>query len=343
MREGLLYDIMVDMDERPEGWNKELYDKLSHDFLITCAQNDGIEEWNQAYEAYLRSEWGRRFPSEGYDSENIGKLFDNRSGFVKPDFQDEDFTDEIRKKANFSGVHLEGADFHFAHLEGARFNSAHLEGAEFILAIVDGETLFFSNTIDDKSDFTGTSLSSARIEPELRTQLERNIRQLRWEQWYTMPKFYPDLAEIKTKLISKFSSGKIPEKKNWETKHSWVDRIINAFVRLFWWISNYGSSTKRVIAVFFGWNLMWALIYQYILPLQTHPILAGAVTTVLDAHDFIIALLQTNLMMFSITDLAAIVLDYPALLCVTIHIVVGYFILAALITRLGIMFQNLSP
>ncbi len=158
-----------------------------------------------------------------------------------------------------------------------------------------------------------------------------------------MPKFYPDLAEIKTKLISKISSGKIPEKKNWETKHSWVDRIINAFVRLFWWISNYGSSTKRVIAVFFGWNLMWALIYQYILPLQTHPILAGAVTTVLDAHDFIIAFLQTNLMMFSITDLAAIVLDYPALLCVTIHIVVGYFILAALITRLGIMFQNLSP
>ncbi len=82
-----------------------------------------------------------------------------------------------------------------------------------------------------------------------------------------MPKFYPDLAEIKTKLISKFSSGKFPEKKNWETNHSWVDRIINAFVRLFWWISNYGSSTKRVIAVFFGWNLIWALIYQYILPL----------------------------------------------------------------------------
>ncbi len=88
----------------------QLYDKLSHDFLITCAQNDGIEEWNQAYEAYLRSEWGRRFPSEGYDSENIGKLFDNRSGFVKPDFQDEDFTDEIRKKAKIPGVHLEGAD-----------------------------------------------------------------------------------------------------------------------------------------------------------------------------------------------------------------------------------------
>lgn len=69
MREGLLYDIMVDVDERPEGWNKELYDRLSHDFLITCAQNDGIEEWNQEYAAYLRYEWGRRFPSEGYDSE----------------------------------------------------------------------------------------------------------------------------------------------------------------------------------------------------------------------------------------------------------------------------------
>ena len=71
--------------------------------------------------------------------------------------------------------------------------------------------------------------------------------------------------------------------------------------------------------------------------------MTGAVTTVLDAHDFIIAFLQTNLMMFSITDLAAIVLDYPALLCVTIHIVLGTSFLQLSSPVIGIMFQNLSP
>ena len=42
MKEGLIYDIMVDVNKRPEGWNKELYDKLSYDFRIECAKNGEI-------------------------------------------------------------------------------------------------------------------------------------------------------------------------------------------------------------------------------------------------------------------------------------------------------------
>jgi hypothetical protein len=49
------------MVERPERWNKELYDKLSFEYLIECAKNHRIDEWNQVYEAYLRSEWKRIF------------------------------------------------------------------------------------------------------------------------------------------------------------------------------------------------------------------------------------------------------------------------------------------
>ena len=30
---------MVDVNIRPEGWNKELYDKLSFEYLIECAKN----------------------------------------------------------------------------------------------------------------------------------------------------------------------------------------------------------------------------------------------------------------------------------------------------------------
>ncbi len=87
----------------------------------------------------------------------------------------------------------------------------------------------------------------------------------------------------------------------------------------------------------------WAFIYQFVLPLQSVPILVGTNTMVLHTPTIITAVMQTNLMMFSITDVATKNLDYPALIFVTVQIVIGYFILAALITRLGIMFQNLSP
>lgn len=540
MSEGLFYHIMVDVNKRLEGWNKELYDKLSFDFLIKCAKNGKINEWNLAYEAYLRSEWERIFPVEKYQKENNWRLFDYGSGFVRPNYikknfknaiiegarfsggdihtdnyehvsqketcisretqENSDYLDEDSLKAEswkahqeekyFSGMHLEGADFREAHLEmadfrgvhleGARlgmaylteanfreaylerarfgkahlerayfkqahleranfwgaklekacfkkahlmkayfkksslfgvcferahlekadFRWAHLEGAKFIFAIVDGETLFTKNTIDTKTDFTGTPISATRIDPELRTKLERNIRHIHWEKWYKKPKFYPFFGYCinslwglccriqhlfkdtsKDKPKGRYDSKDYPSLENstlyrrvrkvlsWSNNHSatmitiseqdveeiddeeqesetklcWVDRIINAFVRFFWWISDYGSSTKRIIAVFFGWNILWAFIYYYALPSIPEPFLAGTNTTVLNVSHIGTAVLQTNLMMFSITDLATDGLHFLPMLFVTTHIVVGYFILAALITRLGIMFQNLSP
>ncbi|WP_209315031.1 pentapeptide repeat-containing protein [Methanocorpusculum sp. GPch4] len=494
--------------EWPIVYNKELYEIISYDYLIKCAKNKRILEWNHAYEAYLKSEWEKMFPDERYDLENIGELFFEGSYFVRPDYVMKDFRKAIQegvkltglhlegasfycsrlegacfseahlegtdfsyahlegtdfsyahleeadfeeahleevdfeeghleeadfeeghlKGANFSNAHLEnanflgahlmganfynahlesanflgahledadfpmahlggvdfsnkhlegaifsyahlervnflsthlegaifsyahleetdlrsayleGTDFSYAHLEGANFDNAHLEGAKFILAIFNGETLFNDNLIDTKTDFTGTSLSSARIYPELRTQLERNIRQLRWTEWYNKSKLYPILAKIKNPNIVYISPRNFPEEPEWYMKRCWVDTIINAFVRTFWRISDYGSSTKRIIAIFFSWNILWAVIYYYLLPF-----LPGTSTTVLNVSNIWAAILQTNLMMFSITDLATEGLDILPMFFVTIHIVVGYFILAALITRLGIMFQNLSP
>jgi len=396
------------MSEILDGWNKELYDNLSFEYLIECAKNGKIDEWNQLYENYLISEWERLFPNKKYDTKNYGEFFEYYSGLKRPDYSGKDFNDAIQEGAkftffylkgsdisfahldganfteafldgvDFTGAHLErvnfwnahldganftkafldgthftyshldganfteafldGADILLAHLDGANFIQAHFEGANFNYAIVNGETLFVNNTIDDKTDFTGTSLSAPRIDPELRTKLERNIRHLRWKEWYDKPKLYPAIAKIKSTLTVKLSLKTSNEKKKWGTKLCWIDKIINAFVRIFWWISDYGSSTKRIIAVFFGWNILWAVIYYYLLPF-----LPGISTTILNVSNIWTAILQTNLMMFSITDLATEGLNLFPMLCVTTHIVVGYFILAALITRLGIMFQNLSP
>lgn len=306
------------MVERSEEWNRELYDKLSYDFLIECAQNDEIKKWNEAFEAYLKFEWERLIPNQAFDMENIVHLPNFYSEWIFPIFSDKDivlsppnpakftgailigvdFRSACLKNAdfrssrlegtNFIGVHLENADFRFAylkkaqfnvafldgaqfsesqlaeakftwaqlngadfyqahleganfggadiegaifretrlkganfnganlkrtdfsgadlektyfsashlesaylelvdlreshlsgsHLEGTAFRGAQLEGVDFTYAILDGGTQFIDNTIDDKTNFTGTNLSVARIESKLRKHLERNIRKL---------------------------------------------------------------------------------------------------------------------------------------------------------------------
>ena len=367
--EGLFYDIMV---ERPEGWNEDLYNKLSLEYLIECAKNEQFDEWNQAYEAYLKSEWKRLFPDEKYDLGNIGKLFYDGSEFVRPDFQEIDFTDAIKEQAyfidahlegayfmsanledanidrahleganfngahlkgvNFNGahlenasfgyanlenayfknahlenadlhdVHLEGASFNGAHLEDARIEYAHLEGAQITLAVVNGDTLFFANTIDDKTDFTGTSLSSARILPELRTQLERNIRQIRWEKWYN-----------DNKLLA------IP-------------------ARIFWKISDYGSSTRAVLYTFLFSNVIFTMFY---LTLRDADLLHGSILS--SGNDLLLAYMQTTLVPFGILGIDLTTLSPIPITIIFIQVIFGYTILAALVTRMAIMFQNLSP
>ena len=311
----IFYDNMV---QNHDGWNKELYDKLSFAYLIECAENNKIREWNQEYQKYLKSEWKRLIPNQEFDMENIVHLPNFYSEWIFPIFNDKDivlsphnpakFTGAILigvdfrsaclkdvdfrssrlEGTNFIGVHLENADFRFcylkkaqfnvaflngaqfsesqlaeakftwaqlngtdfyqAHLEGAKFGGADIEGAifretrlkganfnganlkrtdfsgadlektyfseshlesadldlvnlreshlsgshlegtafrgaqlegvDFTYAILDGGTLFIDNTINDKTDFTGTNLSVVRMDPKLRKHLERNIRKL---------------------------------------------------------------------------------------------------------------------------------------------------------------------
>jgi len=340
------------MVEEPKGWNE----KLSYDFLIECAKNDKIDEWNMAYEAYLRYEWVRLFPSEMYDLENIGKLFCDDVGFERLEYKGKSFNDDISDGADFSNAHLEGvdfsythldvakfektylkgaeffmshlkdADFSYAHLENADFCDAHLEGAElsyahlegaifintdlkgaiFNLAVVNGETQFtYSDKpidIDRRTDFTGTSLSSARILPELRTKLERNIRQIHWEHWYKDNK----LLEIPT--------------------------------RAFWNISDYGTSACVILFTFIFSNFIFTMFY---LALRDAGLLDGSILS--SGNDLLLAYMQTTLVPFGILGIDLTTLSLFPVFIIFVQVIFGYTILAALVTRMAIMFQNLSP
>ncbi len=175
-----------------------------------------------------------------------------------------DFKNAILDGANFHNVHIEGADFYFtklkgttffgSHLDGATYWNTHLEEAIFHYTIVNGDTLFIENYIDTKTNFIGTSLSSARILPELKTQLERNIWQIRWEEWYK----YNKMLEIPAKV--------------------------------FWKISDYGSSTLSILFTFLFSNVIFTMFY---LALRDAGLLDGSILS--SGNDLLLAYMQTTL------------------------------------------------
>jgi len=163
---------MVDVDERPEGWNKELYDKLSFEYLIEGSQNNKIEEWNLAYEEYLKSEWMRIFPDKEYDLKNIGELFNIQSDFVKPHFMGQppnyaihgivDLSHAILIGAVFSSIYLGGAYFRWARLDGASFNGINLEHTNFKSANLQKAYLKGANLVE--AEFNDAHLNGTHFE-----------------------------------------------------------------------------------------------------------------------------------------------------------------------------------
>ena len=380
------------MDEKPEGWNQELYEKLSFEYLVECGENERIGEWNSLYLEYLESEWKRLYSEGKWDPIDSVRMVVSNPQLIGPDFSGANFQEahleavdfrgaqlesaefrgaqlegaafrgahlegaNFRKAclkgtyfeaahlegAKFSGAHLEGGDFLWAHLEGtdfvwahleevafvwahlegadfsrahlggADFSRAHLEGAKFIYSIVDGETLFTENAMDGKTDFTGTGISATRIDPLLRTKLEKNIREIRWKAWYKNHKF------------------------------------LQIIMRPFWLLTDYGASTIRPVCAFILWNTIFAIIYflwlgndfEELMTLYTTPFWTNIGDNVII---FLTDWMKSNLMIISLTDMATTKIEPFTLFFVFLHVFGGYFILVALVARLSIMFQNLSP
>lgn len=223
---------------------------LSKDFLVQCAEQHNVEEWNSRYEQYLSEEWEIHFSGIPFSYDAVKNLF-SCDGFVaRIHFYGEDFTaNDTRNKLDLSGFHLQGsyfynarlntanfsdakltgadftgaalkdADFSRANLENVKFTAADisksqffqanltnadmtqaiadqvsfkdaqlhgtkfletkLESADFTLASMNGDTLFHTVQIDDKTNFTSTALEICRIYPlETKKILKQNIPRL---------------------------------------------------------------------------------------------------------------------------------------------------------------------
>lgn len=287
-------------------------------------------------------------------------------------------TDAKLNNANLKNADLSGSDLRMANLTDAKLNNANLSGVDlsganmyktnFRFARVDGNTLIVGDPdkiIDDDTDFTGVGLSEARIDPKLRTRLERNIRKKQWEKQYVKPRVYPFHAALieKWNRIRGGNSAESPKTsdtapaepqmpKTESNRLTWKQWLKNIFrdipIETFWWLSDYGSKTTRILLAFLGLNLIFTTLYLWVVP-YLPTIRQGATPMFAELMyntstvDPVAALIQSNMIVFSIADVATSNLDYIPMFLILVHIVLGYVILAALVTRFAIMFQSLSP
>ena len=196
------------------------------------------------------------------------------------------------------GANLKKAILWYVDLRGADLSRAFLQKADFKWAILDGSTIIRKCKIDKYTDFRETSLNSANIDNATKQLLEYNIRRKNWEEWY---KEHPRLK--------------------------WL-------VQYFWWISDYGISTKRVICTFFGLAFAFALLYRLFSDF------VKVYDTVGDIRGFWHALYFSVVTMTTLGfgDIAANPDSWAGQTLLMAQVILGYVLLGALVTRFAVLF-----
>ncbi|MCP4746613.1 MAG: hypothetical protein GY874_10820 [Desulfobacteraceae bacterium] len=229
-------------------------------------------------------------------------------------------------KADLRGANLQRARFNSANLQGAKIGlcvknslqnateKSKLQGAKFNLAHVDGLTTISECKFDKETDFTGVGLDAATIDPGLKAAFKNNIRRKNWKIWLR--------------------------------KGSFVKKIFKRlFVWPFWLMTNYGSSTLRITYCFFGSAIFFGLLYfwfelaekglVYNLDIDKMPYWH----TLLRAMYFSVVTMTT----LGFGDIYALNTSYWGHISLMIQVILGYVLLGALVTRLGILFTNEAP
>ena len=343
---------------------ERMFSQEQYDMLTRCSDKKDMTEWN---------EWRAKNPDknvclddaklQGFHLRNTnffhGSLFNKReeryidySGHVY--LREANLEDVNAEKAWFGSAHLEktcwwhtnaeDADFHGAHLEGAQLDVCKLDGCRFSDAnlmngtltssslcgakflhsdlrgcgaravIVDGSTQLWECKVNQRTDFNGVGLFHIRIDPATKQLLQYNIRRMNWERWYG--------EHPKLKLV----------------------------VKPFWWMSDYGLSTGRIILTFFGLAIIFANIYYHWGRIAPPGIVENLF---IDRTSVVIPwqLVPLRTLYFSIVtmttlgfgDMYAYPISWFGHILLMVQVILGYVLLGALITRFAVLFTAGGP
>ena len=264
---------------------------------------------------------------------------------------DVSFSKSELKGTDLSGMHLHTADFSYANLwatnfAGSQCTHANLCGADlyetdfrdanFQYAVVDGFTSIRRILFNQITDFRGVPLESAKIQPGYRAALSGIVRKKIWRNWYQ-----------EGGRLSRFFK--------------------KTFVRLFWVCSDYGCSTGRLALSFILFSLAFAVLYfcctsceipvianlsAVDVPIECHIASHGVhrcdSAAVVELPPLLVLLRAVYFSVVTMTtlgfgDMSAYPLTWYGHVIVMIQVLIGYLILGALVTRLGILFTGDGP
>ncbi|MCK4283188.1 MAG: pentapeptide repeat-containing protein [Candidatus Brocadiae bacterium] len=218
--------------------------------------------------------------------------------------------------ASLRRANLQGAQLSQANLQGAYLWGANLMGATAYLAHVDGGTVISDCRVDDRTDFTGVGLASARVQPRTRAQLEYNVRRFGWRDWYK--------------------------------SHA----LLALATRPFWWVSDYGRSTCRILLVFALLSVAFAAVYwvwALVAPPGVVQNLTGAPgeTVSVEVPSYVVPFRALYFSFVTMTtlgfgDMHAHPDSLAGHILLSLEVLLGYVLLGALITRFAIMFQGVA-
>lgn len=252
--------------------------------------------------------------------------------------------------AKITRADLEGANLYDAKLQGARLGKsilrhanlegadirgtslwhASLEGAKCDAAIVDGFTLLWRCNVDRCTNFVGVGLGSTRIRPGLRQLLEYNIRRMNWEKWYKWKDWSVDKPKKERNKISQF--------------------FLKKTIGWFWSISDYGRSTGKIIAWFFGLAFIFANLYYHWGRIAPPGIVENLFV---DRNGIVVPswLVPFRTLYFSIVtmttlgfgDMYANAQSICGHILLSLQVILGYVLLGALVTRFAVLFTAGGP
>lgn len=290
---------------------EHIYNKYQYNLLVDVSEKKDPEIWN----GWRKSNPESKIELSGANLQNM-----YLSGV---DFSNADMREVNLHKSDISNCLFNGADISFSYisssdLSGTTFEDVNISGVRARGCIVDGRTLFFKCVTDNNTDFTGVGFASARVDPALEQIFMYNVRRLGWEEWY----YSGSLVSIITKLT---------------------------FIMPFWWVSDYGISTSRILKMFLLLALIFAFLY-YVAGLHSYP---GVIDNLfeIDGETISSEIIPLRSLYFSVVTMTTLgfgdmyanansVLGHVLL---TIQVLIGYFLLGALITRLAILFTAGGP
>lgn len=238
------------------------------------------------------------------------------------------------KNASFNDTSLSKCIFKFADLTACEVSKVELDDANFEASIVDGNTIIWDCYYNKETNFTGVGLASCRIEPVLMSSFQCNIRRIWWQKWYREKMDQNKTPFDETyKGIFKKLFGFISFASNW---------ILTLTVKSFWWITDYGSSTIRLLSVFFISTLFFTSVY-ILFPHLTNDLILNT------SHNYVMVFVRS--LYFSIVintglgfgEINASDSSIAGHIIISLHSLLGFILLGAFLVRIGILFQGEFP